>query len=222
MKSSMIAHESTLPRSRSWMVALRGFAKPHALGVERCNVCGQPVGGDHDHLLDIAASQLLCACPTCAADPAAAGSNTRRIPREVRPLTGFRISDAQWDSLLLPIGLAFFVRSSAAGRVAAMYPSPAGTVESLLPLDAWQAMEADNPELARIEPDVEALLVHRVGGARKYYVAPIDRCYALAGLLRREWRGFSGGQGVWDAVAQFFAELDGAGVPAHDRIVQHA
>src|SRR5947207_1140081 len=62
-----------------------------------------------------------------------------------------------------------------------------------------------------VEPDVEALLVNRVGTARQYYVAPIDRCYALAGLMHLKWRGMSGGPDVWEAIAQFFAELDASG-----------
>ncbi len=205
----MLAHAATLPRSRPWIVALRGFARPHAFGLERCNVCGTPVEPEHDHLLDTSAAQLLCACPGCAESPSDAGSAVRRVPRGVRPVPDFRFSDAQWNNLLIPIGLAFFVRSAVAGRVAAMYPSPAGTVESLLPLDVWRALEADNPPLAHMESDVEALLVNRIGGARQYFIAPIDRCYALAGLLRREWRGFSGGPAVWEAVAQFFDELEG-------------
>ena len=65
-----------------------------------------------------------------------------------------------------------------------------------------------NPVLTELEPDVEALLVNRTNGAREYYRAPIDRCYALAGLIRTHWRGLSGGSEVWDAVSmQYFAEL---------------
>ena len=46
-----------------------------------------------------------------------------------------------------------------------------GPTESLLELDAWQALEAANPVLAQMEPDVEALLVNRARGARR----PLDR-----------------------------------------------
>ncbi len=31
-------------------------------------------------------------------------------------------------------------------------------------------------------------------GWREYYLVPIDRCYALVGTIRRQWRGLSGGQ----------------------------
>ena len=75
----------------------------------------------------------------------------------------------------------------------AMYPSPAGATESLLPLTAWTTLVADNPVLGQLEPDVEALLVNRVGESREYFLAPIDACYetgradpyALARAVRR-------------------------------------
>ena len=67
------------------------------------------------------------------------------------------MSDGQWESLHLPINLAFFFYSTPAERVVALYPSPAGAVESLLPLEAWGELSGANPVLAVMEPDVEAL-----------------------------------------------------------------
>ena len=67
-----------------------------------------------------------------------------------------------WESLQLPINLAFFLPSTPAGRVVAFYPSPAGATESLVPLEAWQTLIDDNPVLGNLHPDVEALLVNRV------------------------------------------------------------
>ena len=59
-----------------------------------------------------------------------------------------------------------------------------GATESLLELDAWRELEAANPVLATLEPDVEALLVNRARGARRHWIVPIDDCYALVGLIR--------------------------------------
>ena len=67
---------------------------------------------------------------------------------------------------IFPINLTFFVRSTPAKRVLALYPSPAGAVESLLTLEAWQALVDQNPVLGELEPDVEALLVNRMKGER--------------------------------------------------------
>jgi hypothetical protein len=58
-----------------------------------------------------------------------------------------------------------------------------------------------------MEPDVEALLVNRAGEARDYFIAPIDRCFELVGLVRTHWRGLSGGTDVWEKIHEFFARL---------------
>jgi hypothetical protein len=109
--------------------------------------------------------------------------------------------------LLLPIDLAFFVNSSKAGRVVAYYPSPAGCTESLLSLEAWADIVRDNPVLERMQPDVEALLVNRTRERREYYIAPLDQCYKLTGLIRMNWQGFSGGEEIWREIEGFFGAL---------------
>jgi hypothetical protein len=108
--------------------------------------------------------------------------------------------------------MAFLFRSSLENKIVALYPSPAGAVESLLPLDAWAEIEAHNPSLHQLKPDIEALLVNRVGHAHglrdaEYYIAPIDECYKLVGLIRTNWKGLSGGTEVWNEVGRFFTEL---------------
>jgi Family of unknown function (DUF5947) len=116
-------------------------------------------------------------------------------------------TDVEWESLALPINLAFFFHSTPENRSKAMYPSPAGATESLLPLSAWESLVARNLTLARMEPDVEALLVNRVGTSREHYLAPIDACFELVGLIRLHWRGFSGGEIVWEEIDKFFSRL---------------
>jgi len=86
------------------------------------------------------------------------------------------------------------------------------STESLLPLEAWSSIVQANPALNHLEPDVEALLVNRVGQSRgsaaaEYYIVPIDTCYKLVGLIRLHWRGLSGGTEVWQEIGNFFAEL---------------
>jgi hypothetical protein len=113
---------------------------------------------------------------------------------------------------MVPISMAFFFRSTPDARVVAFYPSPAGAIESLLPLETWNDIEAANPIVTEMEADVEALLVNRVGHARgftapEYYLLPIDECYKLVGLIRANWRGLSGGTEVWQEIARFFDEV---------------
>lgn len=73
---------------------------------------------------------------------------------------------------------------------------------------------AANPVLGSLAPDVEALLVNRVRGARGHWVVPIDECHALVGLIRMHWRGFTGGREMWEELAGFFGELDRRARPA--------
>jgi hypothetical protein len=175
--------------------------------VERCDLCGTELPREHPHLLEIANRRMVCACEACGILFHHRTQHYRRIGRDIRFLEDFRVTDAEWDSLMIPIGLAFFTDSTAAGRVTAFYPGPAGITESLLPMASWSEIAARNPVLHRMEPDVEALLANRVGAAREYWLVPLDRCYELAGLIRTQWRGLSGGEAVWREIAGFFTKL---------------
>jgi hypothetical protein len=120
------------------------------------------------------------------------------------------MSEQAWVQLRVPVEMAFFFHNTAKGRVLAYYPGPMGPTESQLQLGSWRELEAENPILSELEPDVEALLVNRVGGARDHYIAPIDRCFELVGIIRISWRGLSGGKEVWERIDGFFTELRGA------------
>jgi hypothetical protein len=176
-------------------------------------MCSKEVTAVHQHLLDPVTRKLICACDACAILFNSQGQTKyKRVPRRVRFLANFRMTDSQWDGLMMPINMAFFFRSTPQGKVIALYPSPAGATESLLPLDTWDEIEGENPVLREMEADVEALLVNRIGHSRgfsesEYYLVPIDECFKLVGLIRSRWQGFSGGAEVWREIGQFFGEL---------------
>jgi hypothetical protein len=175
---------------------------------ERCELCSADLSPDHQHLLDPAKRQIVCSCDGCAVlFCGQAGAHYLRIPRRIRALADFQMPDLQWESLMLPINLAFFYRDSAADKMVAMYPSPAGAIESLLSLESWAEIVVEHPSLQKMEPDVEAFLVNRVGAPAEYYIVPIDECYRLVGLIRMHWRGLSGGAEVWKEIHQFFGDL---------------
>jgi hypothetical protein len=175
---------------------------------ERCELCSAGLPRIHRHLLEMTKRQVVCACDPCAMRfYDVVGGRFKLIPRDARVLPTFNLSDAQWESLSLPINLAFFFFNSSLGRMAAIYPGPAGATESLLPLTAWTTLVAENPMLGELEPDIEALLANRVGSSREYFIAPIDACYELVGLIRMYWRGLSGGDVVWSEIARFFSRL---------------
>jgi hypothetical protein len=192
---------------------LRQFARRRP-ALERCEMCSTPLAPDHQHLLEAVNRKIVCACDACAILFHAQGDTKfKRIPRRIRLLPDFQLTDSQWNGLLMPINMAFFFKSTPhEGRVIAMYPSPAGATESLLTLDTWDEIAADNPVLDPMEADVEALLVNRIGHSRgftdpEHYIVPIDECYKLVGLIRSHWSGLAGGTEVWQQIGGFFAQL---------------
>lgn len=182
-----------------------------ATGLEgECDLCAEPIGPRHGHLVDLRDRSLRCACRPCSllfVEPGAGGGRYRLVPDRVRRLGGFRLDDLDWLALRIPVDLAFFFHSTSAGRTVAFYPGPMGATESLLPLDHWERTVERNEALAELEDDVEALLVDRRGERRDGWMVPIDACYELVGLFRTNWVGLSGGPEVWQAVEEYFDDL---------------
>jgi hypothetical protein len=177
---------------------------------EFCELCGELIWPEHRHLLEVATREIMCVCRPCSIlfdREAASEGRYRLIPDRHLFLEDFQMGDAQWESLRIPVDMAFFFHSAPAERVVAFYPSPMGPTESLLKLGTWEELEISNPVLKGMESDVEALLVNRVRGKRDHFLVPMDECYSLVGLIRMHWRGLSGGREVWEEIDQFFENL---------------
>ena len=177
---------------------------------EHCELCGESILPEHRHLLEVSSREILCVCRPCSIlfdREAASEGRYRLIPDRHLFLEDFEMDDAHWDSLRIPVDMAFFFHSAPAGRIVAFYPSPMGPTESLLKLGTWEELEDSNPVLKGMERDVEALLVNRVRGAREHFLVPMDECYSLVGLIRMHWRGLSGGREVWEEIDRFFENL---------------
>lgn len=171
----------------------------------RCDLCGVAVPADHRHVVRLRPRGLACACVPChllLGHEGAGGGTHLAVPDRWAALGPL---GAAWDALDLPVGVAFVVRDSAAGRPVASYPGPAGVTESQLPLDGWDAVVGAHPVLATLADDVEALLVRHGPRGSEGYVVPVDACYELAGRLRRLWQGFDGGPEARAAVEDVFA-----------------
>jgi len=189
---------------------------PRPRAGERCELCAVEIPAEHGHVVDLDDRGLLCACRACAllfTRAGVAGGRYRTVPSRFLSVVGFDLSPGQWDALQIPVAMAFFFRNSRSGAVSGFYPSPAGATESLLPLEAWTQVEAANPVLATLQPDVEAALLRAEPSGYACYVVPIDACYELVGHLRRLWRGFDGGREANDAVEAFFAGITGRARP---------
>ncbi|BDG07948.1 DUF5947 family protein [Anaeromyxobacter paludicola] len=189
----------------------RPAARPRPAAGEACELCAAPVGEAHPHVVDLERRALCCACPTCSrlfVQPGA-GARFRTVPDRVRSDPGLALTDADLAALGVPVRLVFFARGGRDGRWFATFPGSAGAVEGALDPAAWAALATRTPLVAAAEPDVEALLAWGERGEPgiALLLVPVSACYALAGLVRRRWRGLDGGPEVWREVADALAAL---------------
>jgi Family of unknown function (DUF5947) len=207
-RAEAVARMRALAKSGGRLGAAADAAAPSDAGaaVERCDICHATVPDDHRHLLHLEERRIVCACEACWAlhsgDPEYRPAGMRTVW-----LDGLDFDDELWGMFQIPIGLAFFMRSSVTGGVVAFYPSPAGATESELSLEPWEALTTRNPALEELDPDAEALVVNRLSDPHQYVIAPIDDCYRLVGLIKSRWEGISGGDALDRAVPEFFATL---------------
>jgi hypothetical protein len=203
-RAEMVGRMRAFAQSRADASAPRESRTP----VERCDICNTALPDDHRHLLHLEERRIVCSCEACwalhsgDAEYRPAGMRTVWLER-------FDCDEELWGRFQIPIGLAFFMRSSVIGGVVAFYPSPAGATESELPLDAWEELVERNRQLGDLDPDAEALIVNRLAEPALHVIAPIDECYRLVGLIKSRWEGISGGDALKEAVPQFFDALRG-------------
>jgi hypothetical protein len=196
---------------------------------EACEFCAAPVSAEHGHVADLDSSTLMCACRACYllfthpgaagrgqvnGEPPPAGQVRSTVRGRYHSIPDRYLSDpqrplsvAEWDALEIPVGLAFFLRSSRDGTTTAFYPSPAGATECRLDLEAWSRIGVDHPLLAAAEPDVEAVLISRDQRDVEAFLVPIDACYELAGRMRLLWQGFDGGAEARQSIADFLERV---------------
>ena len=216
-------------------------------GAERCEMCREVLGERHGHVVDLEKRSLSCTCRACYllfTHEGAAGGRYRAVPEHVYHDPGRPLTDADWNELQIPVAMAFFFYNSALDRVVAGYPSPGGATECELDLAAWDRLAAAYPLLGALAPDVEAILVNRVGPGGndppqtppavplrggpsprtplapptyELFLIPVDECYSLVGELRMKWQGFDGGAEARAALATFMNGLRRRAVPLPER-----
>ena len=177
---------------------------------EKCEFCAAVIPAEHGHVADLEQSSLMCACRPCYllfTHGQAGRGRYRSVPDRYLADPARPITVAEWDALEIPVGLAFFLHSSAAGQVTGFYPSPAGATECRLDLAAWDRLAAGHPLLAAMAPDVEAALISRTGDGVEHFLVPVDACYELAGRMRLYWRGFDGGEQARQSIADFLDKV---------------
>ena len=222
-----------LPPAISEVLAARAAARSDrdaAEGTERCEMCREVLSERHGHVVDLEKRALSCTCRACYllfTHEGAAGGRYRAVPEHVYHDPGRPLTEADWNELQIPVGMAFFFHNSALDRVVAGYPGPGGATECELDLAAWDRLAAAYPLFSTLAPDVEAIFVNRTsdgsagpGGPPlaappKYeaFLIPVDECYSLVGELRMKWQGFDGGAEARAALATFLDGLRRRAVP---------
>jgi hypothetical protein len=181
-------------------------ATPPPAPEEKCEMCAEVIPAEHGHVADLHNSSLVCACRACYLlfTPVEAGRGRyRAVPDRYLSDPEHPLSAGDYEELEIPVGLAFFLRSSQRDEVAGFYPSPAGATECRLDLAAWARVAETHPLLSAMDDDVEALLITRNGDAVEHFLVPIDACYELAGRMRLTWRGFDGGSEARQSIDEF-------------------
>lgn len=188
-----------------------GSPRPAEAAGERCEMCAEPIAGDHQHVVNVAGRQLMCVCRACYLlfTDTHAELRYRAVPDRYLAFPDCALDRRTWEALQIPVGVAFFFTNSALGRTVAFYPGPAGACESELDLDAWNTLRANDPRIGLLADDVEALLVRADDELAdpQSYLVPIDACYEFVGRLRMLWRGFDGGGAARTFIDGFFEHI---------------
>lgn len=154
-----------------------------------CDVCGDALPQEHVHLSIHGQRALRCACVACGS--AAHTGGWQRVDTHLWPVD-LSIENTLWMSLGIPINLAFLLHRPGDADPVALFPSPAGLTETPLPMAGWQAVLSAGAERLQLGA-TQAILAWRLSSPHRYYVASLDVCYEIAGLLRVHWRGLAGG-----------------------------
>jgi hypothetical protein len=187
---------------------------------ECCEMCSADIGEQHSHVVNTETRSLLCTCRSCYllfTQEGAGRGHYRAVPDRYLVDPDRELTQGQWDSLQVPVAMAYFFRNSALGRIVAQYPSPAGATESLLDLSAWDEIAPEYPLAAALTPDVEALIVRRARVRNESYVVPIDACYELVGRVRLHWSCFDGGKEARQDIDEFFDRVRARSRPLPDQ-----
>ena len=81
---------------------------------EQCDLCAEPIGAEHRHLLDLQTRRLLCACRACTIlfdRSGAGGRHYSLIGDRIRAVQDLELDDTAWRSFdpCLPCGVHMYL-----------------------------------------------------------------------------------------------------------------
>ena len=117
--------------------------QPKPRSREDCEFCGVEIAEKHSHAVNTETRSLMCVCRPCYllfTHEGAARGKFKAVPERYLYAPGLILTDAQWNRLQIPVGIAFFFFNTSLGRMVVFYPSPVGATESLLSLETWDEL----------------------------------------------------------------------------------
>jgi hypothetical protein len=163
---------------------------PHSgSALEQCELCAAPLAEAHDHLLELSARRLACACTACAvlfADELEAPLAQRyvRLKRQAAQLPLGAITDPDLIGLGIPVRLVILCPSGLHDALYMLYPSASGPIEASAPHELWRELVGRRAELAAVRDDRDALIVDLRTAAPAIVHASLDVAHELLGSLR--------------------------------------
>src|SRR6185312_13438926 len=87
--------------------ASRGAPQPAG---ERCEMCSEAIADEHQHVVNLEGRQLMCVCRGCylLSTDTEAELRYRAIPDRYLAFPDFALDRRAWETLQIPVGLAFF------------------------------------------------------------------------------------------------------------------
>jgi hypothetical protein len=147
--------------------------------LDRCELCGGRVDDLHRHVVDVERHAMCCACRACAMlfSHDRGQGRFRTVPERVRASPAFTMTPATWAELGVPAPVGYFVRD-AADRHWVCYPGSIGLIRADVSAAQWAAIAATTALAGALEPEVDALLVHRrAAAAFECFVLPVAAGY---------------------------------------------
>jgi hypothetical protein len=192
--------------SHALLFQFRQISDQPDLTEDHCDFCGRRLLPDHRHFLERPSKKILCACDHCTSAHHAGGPYDL-IPRRYEWLEDLVMPESLWLEFMIPVNIAFFVHDRETDTIITFYPGPVGATFSQLQIGAWQKLVQNNPDRLYLLPDLEAFIVNRLDATAEYFIAPIDWCYRLVGVMRLHRKGIFGGREAQDAVRNIIQEL---------------
>ena len=179
---------------------------------ESCRFCNAAIDTPHVHVINIVTHTLINVCRSCyllfSLEGAAQGKY-KAVPQRRVYIPALAMTQAHWEGLQIPVGIAFFLRNTSRSCITGHYPGPEGTTVSLVRWETWDALEEANPILEKLVPDVETLMIYHppAHSCSEGGIVPIDVSNELMKCLKQQWRGLDGGGEAWRTIQRFVADI---------------